>query len=483
MIISIWLLVISFIKSSIHSYNTQSNLYKKQKNQINLLSEFENDILEEYINLRYFLYNSIEINNNTKYYFIINNYRYYYDYKYVILESIKNFPFYDQYDRNLGEIYITDSEETIHINPQNFTEKVYVKFESYSKLNIPILKYINNNQDNIYGFFAKGGNYNRWLNFSEIITFRNNEDYVFYININIGKVEVWFSQNIKGISFDNIININKTYFKQLNDNILNLEKDNFYIFILKDKTNYTSGEYSILPINIENILIKYKSQNIVYLKENKIYNITFQDNSIKRLIKLAESTLNSIIKVTIDNKEIKVNKQNPYFEIGYIKSILLKAENSNGIIEFLYDYSKIPQINIRYYHNLFNNSLIIKCENLVKNSGKVKLIFLNSTGLSNLHIISGYSKLPYMSYDAAIERSDFLPAKKIQFELNIPQKELLVENETFNILISYNLNSSSSYGIEIYLDYQSENLNKNSYGLIVLLIIIIYFISFLIFFY
>ena len=62
------------------------------------------------------------------------------------------------------------------------------------------------------------------------------------------------------------------------------------------------------------------------------------------------------------------------------------------------------------------------------------------------------------------------------FELNIPQKELLVENETFNILIS---SSEINKGIEIYLSYQNEYKN-NIYPLIVLLIMIIFIITFLI---
>ena len=508
MIISIWVLLISFIKYSIHSYNiqtskklfnkkidlkpinsnklfslnkSQNNSYKN--NQINLLSEFNNNKLMENIEnvyIKNIIDKTIEIENDTKYNFIIYYSSYYYRYVYyAILESSKNVPFYDKDNKYLGEMYITKSKETIHINPQNFSEIVKVRYElsSYNSM-VPLLKSIYNNQDKIYEFFADRGsinNYDYGINISQIIAFRNNEDYIFYINTIIGKLNVWFLKYNKGIYVYDIIKINKTYFKKLNDSILNLEKDNFYIFVMENLTNYTSGEYSIIPINIENIFIENNSQNILYLKENKKYNITFKDNSRKRLIKLSESTLNSTIKVTIDNKEIIINKNNPYFEIGNNTHIILKSENSNGLIKFLYDYSNIPQINSKYY-NMIDNAVIIKCENLLKNSGKIRLLFSNVSVVENLNIISGYSKLPYMSYYEIKKKISFKSVKMFYFELNIPQKELLVENETFNILIS---SSEINDGVEIYLSYQNEYKN-NIYPLIVLLIMIIFIITFLI---
>ena len=496
MIISIWILVISFFKSSIHSYNIQKSkksfnkrislnsinsnkfifLNKSQKNQINLLSEFKNNKLlynTKNIYLKERGNYTIEIENDTLYYFYINTNGYYNYHYFVILESSKNVPFYDKYDRNLGEIYITKDIETLHILPHNYTETVKVRHEiNYN--DIFFSQYINIYEKNIYDFFSNKCN-NCGNHILKTLAFKNNDDYAFYFNSNIGKVEVWISKYNKGMYSYDIESINKKYFTKLNDRFSNLEKDNFYILVFENNLNYTSGQYLFFPINIENISIK-KNQNLVFLKENKIYNISFEDNSKKKLIKLSENTLNSTIKATINYKEIILNKENPYFEIENNENMLFKSEKSNGLIEFLYDYSYIPIITNNSF-NMTERELLIKCEKL-KNSGKFFIFFTNiKNELRNLNIISGYSKLPYMNYYETYKGIELKKEEDIfSFQVNIPQKEFLVENETFNIIISASNNDSK---IVIYMLYDID-INNNGYGLIVLLIIIIIIFSFLI---
>ena len=100
----------------------------------------------------------------------------------------------------------------------------------------------------------------------------------------------------------------------------------------------------LYPMNLEDreIIINDDEEeiNFLYLEKNKSYVLNFEKNKIKKMIKLSHKTLNSKVKILInDAEEGELNQKEHYYQIkeDFKEKIKLEISENNALIEFLSD--------------------------------------------------------------------------------------------------------------------------------------------------
>ena len=475
---SLYLLVILLIKSSFYSFNI-NQVSKKCSKKINPISKDYNLLNHKKINMNTYQVNLFSqlkdkneptiderINlysckNETYNILSIKSYRIETDNRYfTIIKTSKNFPIYNTNMTNIGDTFISKEDDYVYINPyKNISENGILQIKMMDK------KYSNN--INIY--FDQNTPIINTTSNDEIIIFRSNKDYYFYLESNLKPILMTkFNENM---FYYDIINKNPNYFNSVKNNFIILEKKNIYILTF---SSYSSlSFYHILPI-YEPYTIISDECNIGYLEPDKTYHLEF-NHTKNRLIKLLEDTINSSIKIKVDNKEIILNKTNPYFEMININHIELKSENSIGLIKFLYSYSNYKQMNISGFKTFnISESMLIHCMDLNNKGKEVKVLVEN-----NAIVFGGYTIYPYMDYDGYPfykRYTNYYDYNYNYYTINIPQKEL-IKNESFLIILIHN----SKIEARITIDYQT-NFEYILQIIILITIIIGVFIFFIIFY-
>ena len=465
--VSLYLLVILFIKSSFYSFT----INKKKKNintsQVNLLFQLnDKEISDVEPDLTIDLktdYNNTYYISADKSYVIITHKRYF-----TIIKSSKDNPIYNYNLSNIGETYISKDDNYLYINPyKNLSQNGTFKTE--------MLDTYNKNDDIKIFFenFTSITNINQYI----IIIFRSNKDYFFYTRPNLN-IRIWMTKYKENMFYYDIIKKNNTkYFNQVNDNLIVLEKKNIYIISLSSYD--TIFIFYIFPFLEQYTQISNHDNDFVYLESNKNYHLEFLEPK-NRLIKLEENSINSNIKIKVDNKETILNKINPYFEIVNSRHLELKSENSFGLIQFLYINSNFNEMNVTGFKT-FNISgpYSIRCMDLSKDAKQIKLL-----AEDKIFPLGGYTIYPYIDY---YENLSNFAIKKYGYEnyeyypINTAQRKL-IDNETFVILLIYNSNEKE---VRITIDYQTNFEFKLQIIILITIIIVLFsfFIILILFYY
>ena len=138
--------------------------------------------------------------------------------------------------------------------------------------------------------------------------------------------------------------------------------------------------------------------NYLYLEKNKYYTLNFVDNKIKKMIKLSHKTLNSKIKIIINEKEeAELNQNTLYYKMkeDFKGKMILEIKENDAFIEFLSDYGDYKIFtDISYQRNVDNNILII---NIPKTQKKLEL-FIFSYKPFNFSLSYGFSNISNYYY-------------------------------------------------------------------------------------
>ena len=97
----------------------------------------------------------------------------------------------------------------------------------------------------------------------------------------------------------------------------------------------------LYPLDLSQADINITDQNYLYLQKNKTYILNFKENKIKKMITLSRKTLNSKVKIIINEKdEIDLNQDNIYYKIdeNFVGKLILEVNENDAFIEFLSDY-------------------------------------------------------------------------------------------------------------------------------------------------
>ena len=226
----------------------------------------------------------------------------------------------------------------------------------------------------------------------------------------------------------------------------------------------------LYPININeneiNINNENEEINFLYFEANKNYTLNFQENINKKMIKLSHKTIDSKVKVIInDIEEAELNKDGHYYKINedFKGKIRLEIKDENALLEFL-SYIGNYQIltNTSYEKNkIENDNLIIQVPKTPKNfqltlSSDKPFNYSLSYGISDDINYYYYSKnnpsIP-AEYNNESHYSTFVELIGVFKSINLLENEFL----SFNILLKKEKNQ------EIYLEYHQFSLLDKVY--------------------
>ena len=204
--------------------------------------------------------------------------------------------------------------------------------------------------------------------------------------------------------------------------------------------------------------------NFLYLEVNQTYKLNFEGSKMKKMIKLSHKTLDSKVKIIIDEEEYELNEKEHYYKIkeDFNKTIKLEIYDNNAFIEFLTDTGEYQIFNdINYEKNEVNNdTLIINIPKTQKNfrlylSSDDLFHYSLSYGFSNISNYYYYSKNNVLINSYYPQRSNNILIELVgAFQnINLSQNEFL----SFAIILYRNPNH------KIYMQYYQTSVFDNIY--------------------
>ena len=277
----------------------------------------------------------------------------------------------------------------------------------------------------------------------QLVLLQFESEHVLYLN-NILKLEHNKLKYLKyrdGISYKDILDLNKQYFEEFKGDIFHMEKNELYIIYFDYNTDYAPNPfyYSISPIENEKISFEEGGIDFLYLQKNKNYEINFgSEVDIEGVLKLSEMSLNS--EIIIDD-EIKLNKKNKYHKFQtYNKNLKIKTEKEDALIEFKWNYS-FYQSSIEVFdlqkpeYNLTSDDSVIKIPRK-KEYKNITFEVKAENAIYTIHqeksIHNFYHNLPLHDSENTITLNNF------SFSVIEPYKDLdqLMEDEYHYVIIA-----------------------------------------------
>ena len=271
--------------------------------------------------------------------------------------------------------------------------------------------------------------------------------------------EVYFIKYTEDIAPKNFYPINKYIIPKINikDEIKKLDEGSTYI-IINDVTEYyfSSLEFYITQENADTDINLEKDNKYLYLNRDKNYKLNLNQINYSRMIKLSRKTINS--KITI-NSEIILNKENMYYKLENESVLNLRVENEDALIEFLYNLGDEKVFDKLEVHKekLDTNKILIKLDSpddyIIKLESDLSKSFGTSIygeiGKENYHYYSSecHSNLIFgFSYEESFKKDKF--------------KNVNTKDGEFYMLYLYYEKTNNEQ--PIYLTYYPKNLNISS---------------------
>lgn len=254
---------------------------------------------------------------------------------------------------------------------------------------------------------------------------QNQEEHIAYFrpifnrtnnNIKIGKY-------IDEMECEDILNANEAYFYNFSEGFVSLPKNQINIIIF-NYTDLDQVHVYIFPKKISKIIeINDKKTNFLYLEKDNEYTLNFQNNTIKRMIKLSRQFLKSEIIIEEGKDKFTLNSENLYYIINNKKgTIKLSIKNDDAIIEFLFMHENVYTVDCEMSEYLINYQYnLIKIPKKYK-SKKFKFQLI-SKDIINLKVFYGYCKSSYYYYDDNQNSNELNFNKEGSIELDDLYKE------------------------------------------------------------
>ena len=274
-------------------------------------------------------------------------------------------------------------------------------------------------------------------------------DYIFYFKILDDSTKMLFTKYTKEMTINDIVNLNKTFFKEHHEQLNEIKSGNIYIFSFESKNSVFLLERLMQSkLYSKDFIIYYELYSLsIYLsKEIDEYSFDFQYNYIDRIIKLSKTTIDSEITIRSlkTGKTVTINSNNSYYSFDGInpftdKITLKVTKGSNAVINFLYAPVNFEILVEKEFknHKLKKPAVI----NFIKNNKNKKYIISLS---SHNGIKFGYSFLTVYSKNNYIPCRGSLPSifeGNNSYEIIVNnKKEILEEDESFYLIIYINQN-------------------------------------------
>ena len=238
------------------------------------------------------------------------------------------------------------------------------------------------------------------------------------------------------MSYEDIININDTYFTDYTGDILTFEKDKIHILYF-DNNNYQQNIIQFYLCKEEwDKDISLNIHNYLYLKKDNTYKLNNPNLNI--MLKLSRKTLNSEIK-TSDN--IILDANNLYYNISKDNNeFQLSINKENAFIEVLYNFIDSYE-DLEFEESEFN---LLKEYNIIKipkrnYTNKIINFEIIGNDKSEYLIYHDYTIFPYFHYYQNQE-TEKMNLTKCNFSIEEPYLESikLMENEFYYVMIRKN---------------------------------------------
>ena len=277
----------------------------------------------------------------------------------------------------------------------------------------------------------------------ESIFFIENEekDYVLYLDntYKSSKTQLKFAKYESEMSIDDMLNPSSKYYSDYDKSTDILSKNETYLLYVNFK-ELDPFNIFINPIYREEIIeINGLEIDFLYLEKDKTYTLKFENNSIKRMLKLSRETLKS--KVIITDKDIFLDSENLYYiiEDNYKGELKLNIQNDNALIEFLFkqDDSELEILDFEKKEFILNKKYNILSIPKKYSSNIIDIELNRNEFLTNFIIYLAYSIPPYNYFSIDDEENIFTMEEKFSFTLNEHYKGdlKLMENEYYCVMI------------------------------------------------
>ena len=222
---------------------------------------------------------------------------------------------------------------------------------------------------------------------------------------------------------------------------------------------YTSTfkKYLYPLIISEEIKISKENINFLYLEKDKTYALNFENNTIKKMIKLSRKTLNTTIIIINGDKENELNKESLYYKLedDFKGKLQLSVMGNDAFIEFLSDTGdyEIIEETSKMDYALEKKTTIIT----IQNTQKDFLIQLNSNKPFTYSFSYGFSNNKNYTYYLPTTKINSIKDKNyyiVLFKLFTPFKKIsLIENE----FLSFSINIEKNKDQAISLSYSQHS--------------------------
>ena len=418
--------------------------------------KYQQKCIEEcpYENEVFFLYennytNEFNVKKNEKYeFFTYNPDNYYY-----FFQASENSIYREKAKKSVSRIYFHNPENENDyiaiINNETSFDNISVKINTI-KIDFDLTQFKGESLNLDYTLVSEKKN---------LFIFEFYNEHILYIREFLTN-EIKFARFRDEMSFNDIININKNYFTDLNGDILNIKQNEIYIIFFE----HDISEQNIIQFFLckeesdkEILLLDDYNPNYLYLKSNNIYNINNNENK-DILFKLSRKTLNSEIK---SSDRLILNKENIYYNISNKKEFELNINKESALIEILYNYIDSYD-NLEFEKSKFNLSQTFNIIKIPKKNYKNKIINFEIIGNddSEYLIIQDYIIFPYFPN---LKTKKYFTSKKFNFNIEEPYPEslTLMENEFYYVLI-YKNNGELNLSIKIENKSEEEDKNENN---------------------
>ena len=272
-------------------------------------------------------------------------------------------------------------------------------------------------------------------------------DYIYFFKTFDEKSKMFYTEYKKEINIDDIITLNKNYFKEITNQIIEAPKDKTYLLTVVTENLKSLVQPFMQPkLREKDIAISEKIvPRLIYFSEDiDEYTLDYTNSIYDSILHLSKLTKDSeiTIKDLATQKETILNSTNSYYTFDNQNSIFkgklsIKVTKGNkALLESLFAPTDFEIMNEKEYTSQkISKSPIIKFDKNTKNKNINITISTKSGNNFGYSYLTYYSKNNYISSQEVIEPT-FTGANSYTLTIN-NKEENLGKDETFSLVKRY----------------------------------------------
>ena len=384
--------------------------YNKNKDEC----EIDQCTIDEYIDLNHEEEKEYVIDPDKTYIFELNTNLYFYVFQSPIDDIIN----YDTMEKCPRLCAVKDTN----------IDKIYINYfhnlESQIKIKVTSIK----SNINIKSGIIKSKNISHLGLAIGLYIFQLTEDNYLFTDSFDPAFNLYYAKYEDKMTVNDILTLNKNYFKNGNSKITLLEKGNIYIISFNQNAYFMKLYiYNLLPTNIN---IENGNFPILYLQKGKTYELDFSKNNMAFIIKLYQGHTSSEIDIIENENNSKtISGTDKYFKPSieiYKGKLKLIVKEDNALIEILYS---LGEENTKILNDENGGEYIVSEQVIlveyIKNQTKTIQVIIESEQTFKFRFYSGFSLEYYFYYN----KGNYNGINKYVITIENPIKDINLEND------------------------------------------------------